>query len=70
MLSFLQKLLSNIKLKTNRNTFFPRLEEDIKRFNRFIETSGLYPEIKIIDSNKPETFVNGKKYFYFVLLII
>jgi 8-amino-7-oxononanoate synthase len=42
--------------------------EKIRELLKFLDKKGLYPEIKITDTNKPETFVNGKKVLLFCSL--
>jgi len=61
---FFKKILRN--LFTNKKTTL--FEEEINKLLNFVEKKNLYPEIKNIELNEPETFVNGKKVLLFCSL--
>ncbi len=63
-----QNLLSRVKIKKNKAQNEERLSGKIRKLLNFVEKEGLYPEIKIIESNEPETIVNGKKVLLFCSL--
>jgi glycine C-acetyltransferase len=59
-----RKILTNFF--DNKKKFL--FEEKINEILNFVEKEGFYPEIRILDKNEPETFVNGKKVLLFCSL--
>lgn len=65
---FLEKILLNFKLRKNNFQDNKRLNEDIKDLLNSVDKEELYPEVKSVESNEPETFISGKKVLLFCSL--
>ena len=72
-----QKILSRFRLWKSENSISlfkkntqseEKLKLKIKELLNFLDRENLYPEIKIVESNEPETIVNGKKVLLFCSL--
>lgn len=68
LFNFFKKLLSRTGRKKSKTHTNEGIERKIKELLNFLDKEELYPEIKVVESNEPETIVNGKKVLLFCSL--